>query len=120
MLKKKMSGVAKGPRLSSALQDQAPGTVDRRAFLRNSGLAIGGLAAVSAVAGGRVREAEAAVRNQKTPYGNPKRQGSHRLCEGIRARDEDLRTFKEVSVRGAVCVDQSNSAIVPFGLQQSP
>ena len=60
MLRKKMSGVAKGPRLSSALQDQAPGTVDRRAFLRNSGLAIGGLAAVSAVAGGRVREAEAA------------------------------------------------------------
>ena len=57
MLRKKMSGVAKGPRLSSALQEQAPGTVDRRAFLRNSGLAIGGLAAVSAIAGGRVREA---------------------------------------------------------------
>ena len=61
MLRKKMSGVAKAPRLSSALQEQAPGTVDRRAFLRNSGLAIGGLAAVSAVAGGRVREAEAAA-----------------------------------------------------------
>ncbi len=61
MLRKKMSGVAKGPRLSSALQEQAPGTVDRRAFLRNSGLAIGGLAAVSAVAGGRVREAQAAA-----------------------------------------------------------
>ena len=61
MLRKKMSGVAKGPRLSSALQEQAPGTVDRRAFLRNSGLAIGGLAAVSTMAGGRVREAEAAA-----------------------------------------------------------
>ena len=51
MLRKKMNGDAKGVRLSSALQDQAHGAVDRRAFLRNSGLAIGGLAAVSAVAG---------------------------------------------------------------------
>ena len=59
MLRKKMSGAAKGPRLSSALQEQAPGTLDRRAFLRNSGLAIGGLAAVSGVAGGRVQKAEA-------------------------------------------------------------
>ena len=61
MLRKKMSGVAKAPRLSSALQEQAPGTVDRRAFLRTSGLAIGGLAAVSAMTGGRVREAQAAA-----------------------------------------------------------
>ena len=37
MLRKKMSGVAKAPRLSSALQEQAPGTVDRRAFLRTFG-----------------------------------------------------------------------------------
>ena len=51
MLRKKMSGVAKAPRLSSALQEQAPGTVDRRAFLRTSGLAIGGLTALSAAAG---------------------------------------------------------------------
>jgi formate dehydrogenase major subunit len=60
MLRKKMSGIAQGPRMSQALQEQTSGTVDRRAFLRNSGLAIGGLAAVSAVAGGRVRQAEAA------------------------------------------------------------
>ena len=60
MLKKKMSGTAQGSRMVQALQEQASGTVDRRAFLRNSGLAIGGLAAVSAVAGGRVRQAEAA------------------------------------------------------------
>ena len=70
MLRKKMSGVAKGPRLSSALQEQAPGTLDRRAFLRNSGLAIGGLAAVSAMAGGRVQKAEAAG-------GRGRRQGRH-------------------------------------------
>src|SRR5438270_10087417 len=59
MLRKKMNGDAKSVRLSSALQVQAHGAVDRRTFLRNSGLAIGGLAAVSAVAG-RVQKAEAA------------------------------------------------------------
>ncbi|KAB2920001.1 MAG: formate dehydrogenase subunit alpha [Hyphomicrobiaceae bacterium] len=58
MLKKKMNGAAKGSRLSSQLQQPAAGTLDRRAFLRNSGLAIGGLAAVSAA--GRVQKAEAA------------------------------------------------------------
>src|SRR5689334_23622528 len=59
MLRKKMNGDAKSVRLSSALQVQAHGAVDRRTFLRNSGLAIGGLAAVSAVAG-RVQKAQAA------------------------------------------------------------
>src|SRR3954447_19535831 len=51
MLRKKMNGDAKSVRLSSALQVQAHGAVDRRTFLRNSGLAIGGLPADSAVAG---------------------------------------------------------------------
>src|SRR5256885_12565562 len=59
MLRKRMNGDAKSVRLSSALQVQAHGAVDRRTFLRNSGLAIGGLAAVSAVAG-RVQKAAAA------------------------------------------------------------
>ena len=45
MLRKKVNGVAKGPRLSSALNELTGGVVDRRTFLRNSGLAIGGLAA---------------------------------------------------------------------------
>ena len=59
MLRKKMNGDARSARLSSALQDQTHGALDRRAFLRNSGLTIGGLAAVSAAAG-RVQKAQAA------------------------------------------------------------
>ncbi|MEL6422999.1 MAG: molybdopterin-dependent oxidoreductase, partial [Pseudomonadota bacterium] len=61
MLKKKTNGVANGPRLSSALGELAGKTVDRRAFLKNSGLAIGGLAAVGTMASGRVAPAEAAA-----------------------------------------------------------
>ncbi len=62
MLKKKMRGVAKGPRMSSAIGELAPSTIDRRAFLKNSGLAIGGLTAAAAVTtgGGRVETAKAA------------------------------------------------------------
>ena len=60
MLKKKMGGVATVSRLSSALQEQTTGTVDRRAFLRNSGLAVGGLAAVTTAGSGRVQPAQAA------------------------------------------------------------
>ncbi len=59
MLKKKTTGTARGGRLSSALTDQASSSVDRRAFLRNSGLTIGGLAAVGSLASGRVRPAAA-------------------------------------------------------------
>ena len=79
-----MNGVAKGARLSSALQEQVHAAVDRRAFLRNSGLAIGGLAAVSAAGGSRVQRAEAAAptaggaaavtgeSQAQTPEGKPK------------------------------------------------
>src|SRR5919108_373420 len=42
MLRKKANGAVKGARLSSALQLETQGVVDRRAFLRNSGLPIGG------------------------------------------------------------------------------
>ena len=60
MLRKKTTGVANGPRLSSALGELSGQTVDRRTFLKNSGLAIGGLAAAGTVATGRVAPAEAA------------------------------------------------------------
>ncbi|MBK0397652.1 formate dehydrogenase subunit alpha [Limibaculum sp. M0105] len=59
MLRKKTDGVARGPREESVLSKIAQSAVDRRAFLRGSGLAIGGLAALGAV-GGTVRKAEAA------------------------------------------------------------
>ncbi|MGF1500922.1 MAG: formate dehydrogenase subunit alpha [Paracoccaceae bacterium] len=60
MLRKKTNGVAHRPRSASPLGQAAEQSVDRRAFLRGSGLAIGGLAAV-ATAGGTVTRAEAAT-----------------------------------------------------------
>ncbi len=61
MLKKKVTRAAAGSRLSASVREEtAFGTVDRRSFLRNSGLAVGGIAAVSALAGARVKPAEAA------------------------------------------------------------
>lgn len=62
MLKKKVSRTATGTRLSAAVREEGSfGTVDRRSFLRNSGLAVGGIAAASAFAGSRVRPAQAAA-----------------------------------------------------------
>lgn len=60
MLRKKTGGVANGPRLSSALTDLTGGTMDRRTFLRRSGLAVGGLTAATALSGAMVQKAEAA------------------------------------------------------------
>ncbi|VAW11875.1 Formate dehydrogenase-O, major subunit [hydrothermal vent metagenome] len=59
MLRKKTYGVAKGSRLSSALATPTDGVVDRRTFLKRSGLAAGGLAAASAFTAGTVEKAEA-------------------------------------------------------------
>ncbi len=59
MLRKKTDGVAIGPRLSSALTELSGGAIDRRTFLRRSGLAVGGLAAAATVSGGMVQKAEA-------------------------------------------------------------
>ncbi len=61
MLRKKTGRVAFGPRLSSALTDLTGGAIDRRTFLRRSGLALGGLAAASTLKGGMVKKAEAAT-----------------------------------------------------------
>ena len=60
MLRKKSVGVARRSRGSSILTKIAEETVDRRSFLKKSGLAIGGLAAVGATAGS-VKKAEAAT-----------------------------------------------------------
>ncbi len=60
MLRKRTAGSVTGGKLSAALAGLASGTVDRRAFLRNSGLTAGGLAAATALSGGMVRKAEAA------------------------------------------------------------
>ncbi|MPZ09948.1 MAG: molybdopterin-dependent oxidoreductase [Kiloniellaceae bacterium] len=59
MLTKRTNGVANGPRLSKAIASIAGGAIDRRGFLKRSGLAAGGLAA-AAVPLGMVKRAEAA------------------------------------------------------------
>ena len=58
MLRKKTNGVARRPQRTSLLSKVAEKSVDRRSFLRGSGLAIGGLAAIGAT-GGTVTKASA-------------------------------------------------------------
>ncbi|MBP0484753.1 formate dehydrogenase subunit alpha [Sagittula salina] len=60
MLRKKTNGVARRPQRTSILSEVAKTSVDRRGFLRGSGLAIGGLAAIAAT-GGSVQQASAAT-----------------------------------------------------------
>jgi formate dehydrogenase major subunit len=60
MLTKKATGAVRPQRLSSAFRVLAPPSLDRRTFLKRSGLAAGGLAAASALPLGLVRRAEAA------------------------------------------------------------
>ena len=60
MLRKKMRGVATSSRLTSSLSERANTTIDRRSFLRNSGLTVGGIAAFGASTGGRIAPAQAA------------------------------------------------------------
>ena len=61
MLRKKVNGVAKGPRLSTALTDQTARAIDRRTFLRRSGLTVGGIAAASGMTSALVEKADAAA-----------------------------------------------------------
>ncbi|MFQ5622597.1 MAG: formate dehydrogenase subunit alpha [Paracoccaceae bacterium] len=58
MLRKKTNGVARRPRTGTILSNIAEKSVDRRSFLRGSGLAIGGLAAIGTI-GGTVTKANA-------------------------------------------------------------
>ena len=61
MLTKKTNGVANGPRLSKVLGGLTGGTIDRRAFLKRSGLTAGGIAAAAALSPGMVTKAKAAA-----------------------------------------------------------
>jgi len=58
MLRKKTNGVARRPQRTGIVAEAGGTSVDRRAFLRGSGLAIGGLAAIGAT-GGTVTRANA-------------------------------------------------------------
>ena len=57
MLRKKTNGVARRPQRTSLLSNIAEKSVNRRSFLRGSGLAVGGLASISAF-GGTVAQAQ--------------------------------------------------------------
>ena len=65
MLTRKTNGVATGPRLSKALAGTSGGAIDRRTFLKRSGLTAGGIAAAASLSLGRVRKAEAAAPDPK-------------------------------------------------------
>jgi formate dehydrogenase major subunit len=58
MLTKKSGGVANGPRMKKALSGVVGSAIDRRTFLKRSGLAAGGAAAAAAVPLGRAQAAE--------------------------------------------------------------
>ena len=60
MLRKKKNGVANGPLSSSFIGKTASKIVDRRSFLLGSGIAVGGIAAVSALSGQMVKPVMAA------------------------------------------------------------
>ena len=61
MLTKRNSLASSGTRVAKMLAAANGGTMDRRAFLRQSGLGAGGLAAVASLPLGRVRRADAAT-----------------------------------------------------------
>ncbi|MDA0306234.1 MAG: formate dehydrogenase subunit alpha [Proteobacteria bacterium] len=60
MLTKKSDGVANGPRLKKALAGVIGGSMDRRTFLKRSGVTAGGAVLASAMPLGMVKEAKAA------------------------------------------------------------
>ena len=59
MLTKKSSGVANGPRLKKALAGVIGGSMDRRTFLKRSGVTAGGVALASVMPGGMMKQAKA-------------------------------------------------------------
>ncbi|MGH6897446.1 MAG: formate dehydrogenase subunit alpha [Geminicoccaceae bacterium] len=59
MLRKRTNGVASGVRLSTALTGLTGSAIDRRTFIRRSGLTAGGVAAAAALPGGMVTKATA-------------------------------------------------------------
>ena len=61
MLTKKTNGVANGPRLSKALAGVVGSAMDRRTFLKRSGLAAGGAVAATAMSSGMVHKAAEAA-----------------------------------------------------------
>ncbi len=61
MLTKKSNGVAGRPRLTKALAGVVGGSMDRRTFLKRSGVAAGGVALASAMPTGMVQASESGI-----------------------------------------------------------
>ena len=61
MLRKKAKGVAIGSQTSSFIGKVTEKVVYRRAFLKGSGLAVGGLATAAAISGANVKPAKASA-----------------------------------------------------------
>ena len=64
MLTKTSNGVANGPRLKKALAGVIGGSMDRRAFLKRSGVTAGGVALASVLPTGMAKEAKAQTAKQ--------------------------------------------------------
>jgi formate dehydrogenase major subunit len=67
MLIKRKGGQAGRSKLQAITAGLASGTIDRRSFLKRSGLAVGGLAAVGSLQFGSVKKAAAAPAAPGTP-----------------------------------------------------
>ncbi len=67
MLVKRRSGETARSRLSSVAAGHQAATIDRRAFLRSSGLAVGGLGAAGMLGAGMVTEAKAGLTDHSRP-----------------------------------------------------
>ena len=61
MLRKKTQGIAIGSQNSSFIGKATQKVVDRRSFIKGSGLAIGGLAVAASVVGPNIKSAQAKV-----------------------------------------------------------
>jgi formate dehydrogenase major subunit len=59
MLTKKVNGTTNGARLTKAMAGLTGGAIDRRTFLKRSGLTAGGIAATATLSGGMVTKAKA-------------------------------------------------------------
>ena len=83
MLIKKSDRQARRGALAAALASQTGGGVDRRTFLRRSGLAAGGLAALGTLPLGGVRKAEAAGAGPAPAKGHHPAEHVHALLGGL-------------------------------------
>jgi len=105
MLMKKTGGRAASSRMSRALTGQAGSAIDRRTFLKRSGITIGGIAAASALGGGMVKKAEA----QANPLAGIERIRS--VCTHC-----SVGCTVEAEVRNGVWVGQEPGFDSPFNL----